>query len=118
MKYDAKTDMLQPTDELINGDTFILKAIGAQIREWAGNWDAIWENIELRAKIKETMVNYSINTNIPDLIEAYSVIFMNDELHRISEKIKNKTGELNSKRIFFEWEESLKRHIKENYKPY
>ena len=71
MKYDAKTDMLQPTDELINGDTFILKAIGAQIREWAGNWDAIWENIELRAKIKETMVNYSINTNIPYLIQSF-----------------------------------------------
>ena len=115
LKYDAKTDELKPTNELINGDSYIIKAIGGQIKEWAGSWDAIWENIELRTKIKKTIVEYSEKTNIPDLLEAPTTIFMNDEFHRISEKIKEQTGALDSKKIFFDWEESLKRYIKRNY---
>jgi len=115
MKYDSKTDCLIPTYELINGDSEIIKSIGAQVKEWAGSWDAIWENILLRAKIKKTMVEYSIQTNNPNLLEAKDVIAMNDEFHKISERIRSQTGNLDSKQIFFEWEEALKRYIKLNY---
>ncbi len=115
MKYDSKSDTLVPTDELINGDSVILKAIGGQIREWAGSWDAIWENILLRAKTKKALLEYSLKTDVPDLIEAEGVVAMNDEFHKISDKIKEEVGFLDSKRIFFEWEESLKRYIKVKY---
>ena len=49
MKYNAETDSLEPTPELLNGDSDILKAIGGTVKEWAGNWDAIWDNILLRS---------------------------------------------------------------------
>ena len=38
-----------------------------------------------------------------------------DEFHKISERIRSQTGNLDSKQIFFEWEEALKRYIKLNY---
>ncbi len=114
MKYDSKTDSLVPTYELINGDSEIIKSIGGQIKEWAGSWDAIWENILLRAKIKKTIVDYAQELNNPDLLEAKAVISMNDEFHRITDSVKHKTGFLDSKQIFFEWEEALKRYIKMN----
>ncbi len=116
MRYDTKLDTLVPTDELINGDSEIIKSIGAQIKDFSGNWGAIWENIILRAKIKKTIVDYSNKFNIPELIEAKDVIQMNDEFHRITDKVKERTGFLDNNKIFFEWEESLKRHIKMNYK--
>lgn len=115
MKYDSKTDTLVPSDDLLNGDSMILKAIGGQIREWAGSWDAIWENVLLRAKIKKAMVEYSARYSIPDLLEAKDVIAMNDEFHRVSDRIRQEIGYLESKRIFFEWEESLKRYVKREY---
>lgn len=115
MKYDAKIDALVPTDALINGDSVILKSIGGQIKEWAGSWDAIWDNILLRAKIKQTIVEYANTYELPELLEAKTTITMNDEFHKISDKVKEELGNLDSKRIFFEWEESLKRYIKLNY---
>ena len=51
-----KTDQLEPTDALINGDSEILKAIAGNVKDWAGNWDAVWDNIMLRGKVKEAIV--------------------------------------------------------------
>ncbi len=112
MKYNSKTDQLEPTDDLINGNSEILKSIAGNVKEWAGDWDAILDNISLRAKIKETLVNYSDKTKDPDLLEAEFVIPANDQFHRISESVKEEVGSLDSKRIFFEWEEWLKRKVR------
>ena len=112
MKYDTKKDMLIPTDDLINGDSEIIKEIGGNVKEWAGNWDAIWENILLRAKIKETLVNYADKLKNDSLLEAKFVIDSNDQFHRISEIVKEEVGYLDNKRIFFSWEEWLKRRIR------
>ena len=116
MRYDSKTDTLVPTDELINGDSDIIKSIASNIKEWAGNWGAVWENILLRAKIKKAMVDYAKKYNISDLLEAKSVIQMNDEFHRVCDRISQSLGKLDSEKIFFEWEEILKKYIKINYK--
>ncbi|KHO53750.1 MAG: hypothetical protein QT09_C0010G0013 [archaeon GW2011_AR18] len=111
MVYDSKTDSLLPTDELINGDSDIIKAIGGSVKEWAGDWNAIWSNIVLRSKIKRTIVDYSVKYNIPDLLEAESVIFMNDEFHRVMDIVRESSGSLDSEKIFVEWEKRLKDHI-------
>ena len=37
----------------------ILKAIASNVKDWAGNWDAVWDNIMLRASIKKTIVEVS-----------------------------------------------------------
>lgn len=112
MKYDSKTDELQPSDDLINGDSEILKSIAGNVKEWAGNWDAVWDNIQLRVKTKETLVDFAVKQSDLSLLEAPFVIQCNDEFHRISDAVKEEIGALDSKRIFFEWSEWLKRSIK------
>ena len=113
MKYNAKTDMLEPTDDLINGDSEIIKAIAGNVKEWAGNWDAVWSNILLRAQIKETLVNYAAKENMNELLEAEFVVIANDKFHKISDYVRDEAGFLDSARIFFEWEDWLKRAVKE-----
>jgi flagellar protein FlaI len=112
MKYDAVTDQLVPTDVLINGESEILKSIAGNVRDWAGNWDAVWENIELRGKIKQALVDYAEKTKDYDLLEADFSILSNDEFHRISEAVRDEVGSLDSKLIFFRWNEWMKTMLK------
>ncbi len=111
-KYDAKSDTLEPTKDLINGDIEILKTIAGNIKEFAGNWDAVWENIQLRAKIKKTLIKYSEENKDPELLEAEFVIKCNDTYHNLCEKVSSEIGHLDSDRIFFEWDEWIKKEIK------
>ncbi len=112
MKYDSRKDELETSEDLINGDSEILKAIAGTVKEWAGDWDAVWDNITLRAKIKGTLVEFAEKNKIPGLLEADFVIQSNDQFHKISERIREEIGTLDSKRIFFDWNEWLKRHVK------
>ena len=114
MKYNSKTDMLEPTQDLINGDSEIIKDIAGNVKEWVGNWQAVWENILLRAKIKETLVNYAIKLNQNEILEAKFVVESNDMFHRISDSIREELGYLDSKRIYFEWNEWVKRTLKKS----
>jgi type IV secretory pathway ATPase VirB11/archaellum biosynthesis ATPase len=112
MKYNATTDTLEPTNDLLNGDSEIIKSIGGSVKEWAGNWDAIWDNIQLRSKIKETIVQLSNQLKRPDLLEAPYCIAANDMFHRISESVREETGVMDSKRILFEWDEWARKEAK------
>jgi flagellar protein FlaI len=112
MKYDAEKDELVPTDALLNGDSDILKSIAGQVKDWAGDWDAVWNNILLRAEIKEHLVKRAEEEKDDDMLEAPFVIRCNDQFHRVSDKVKEKVGTLEPKRIIFEWKEWLEREIK------
>jgi type IV secretory pathway ATPase VirB11/archaellum biosynthesis ATPase len=112
MKYDAKTDELLPTDDLINGDSEILKGIAASVKDWAGNWDAVWDNIMLRAKIKQTLLEVATKTDNMNLLEAEFVIHSNDQFHKISDEVKEEVGSLDPEKIYFEWNEWFRRHVK------
>ncbi|MBT4823922.1 type II/IV secretion system ATPase subunit [Candidatus Woesearchaeota archaeon] len=112
MKYNSDTDKLEVTDDLQNGDSEVLKAIAGNIKEFAGNWDAVWENIMLRGKIKQAIVDAAEKSNRPELLEAPFVIKCNDYFHNVTEKVREDIGKLDSKRIFFEWNEWLQRHIR------
>ncbi len=112
MKYDAKTDSLQPTPDLMNGDSDILKSIGGSVREWAGDWDAIWENIILRADIKQTLVNVAEQSGKPEILEAEFMMRSNDEFHRISDEVREEVGMLDSKKILFRWKEWIKKALR------
>jgi hypothetical protein len=46
------------------------------------------------------------------MLEAPFVIRCNDQFHRVSDKVKEKVGTLEPKRIIFEWKEWLEREIK------
>jgi type IV secretory pathway ATPase VirB11/archaellum biosynthesis ATPase len=117
MKYNSKTDTLEITDDLKNQDSDIIKAVAENVKEWSGNWDAVWENIMLRAKNYQALVDLSNATKNYDLIEAKFVVEANDQFHKISDKVKEEVGSLDSKRIFFEWNDWLKRAAKEHEKP-
>ena len=112
-KYDPSTDLLQPTDDLLRGDSDVIKAIAGSVKEWAGNWDAVWDNINLRAQMKQALVDIADKLKDMSLLEAEFYIRSNDEFHIISERIREETGALDNKRIFFEWNEWLKRAVKE-----
>ena len=112
MRYDPATDQLEPTDELINGESEILKGIAGNVKEWAGSWDAVWDNVLLRAKIKGKLVETAKKIKMPNFLEADFVVHSNDEFHKISDTIRMEVGFLDSKRIFFDWNEWLKRTIK------
>ncbi len=112
MKYNVETDQLEPTSDLLNGDSEVLKTIAANIRGLAGDWDAVWDNILLRAKTKEALVQSATKHKMDLLLEARFSIESNNMLHNLMKKIQEDVGKFDSDRIFFEWEEWLKRAIK------
>ena len=111
-RYDPNTDTLQPTSDLLNGDSEILKAIAGSVKEWAGNWDAVWDNINLRAKIKETTVETAKKLKRPKILEAEFTILSNDQFHRISDQVREETGKLDTERILFAWNEWFQQELK------
>tara|TARA_Y100000310_G_scaffold345802_1_gene470155 strand:+ start:13773 stop:15992 length:2220 start_codon:yes stop_codon:yes gene_type:complete len=112
MKYNAASDNLEATSSLMNGDSEILKSVASNVKEWASSWDAVWDNIMLRAKIKGAIVEASEKANMPEILEAKFVVPANDQFHKISDEIKNEVGSLDNKRIFFDWNEWLKKKLK------
>ncbi|MBR9676286.1 type II/IV secretion system ATPase subunit [Candidatus Woesearchaeota archaeon] len=106
MKYDVKKDRLEPTDALLNGESDVLKNVAANISDFAGNWDAVWQNIILRSKIKETLINYYEKEKDGELLEAEFVIKCNDKMHLIIDEVKNVYGKIDEKRVlddFVNW---------------
>jgi len=112
MTYDPKIDALVPSSDLLNGDSDVLKSIAGSVKEWAGNWEAVWDNINLRAKIKETIVQVADKSKMPELLEADFCVLSNDEFHKISDRVKEEVGSMDSKKIFFYWNEWLKKTVK------
>ncbi len=112
MKYESRSDQLEPTVDLLNGESDILKAVAANVKEWAGSWDAVWDNILLRSQIKEAIVAAADKSGQAELLEAPFVVQSNDEFHKLAESVKDETGAYDNKRIFFEWSEWLKKAIK------
>lgn len=110
--YDTKTDELKPTDDLINGDSEVIKEIAGNIREWAGNWDAVWENILLRAKIKQALVDYAEKIRNYELLEAPFVVKSNSMFHRICDEVTKELGGLDNKVIFEKWNEWMRKEAK------
>ena len=94
------------------GNSEILKRMAGRIKEFVGDWDALWNNIQLRAKCKQAIVDQSLENNDPSFLEFDSVIKANDQFHIISDEVIAKTGKLDSDRILFEYKEWLKKEIK------
>lgn len=112
MKYNAATDTLEPTAELLNGESEILKEIAAKIKQYTGNWDAMWENIELRAKTKQRIKEISEENNLPDLLEADFIILANDMFHKSVEKVIKRTGKETPDDVYFIWNDWLVNEVK------
>jgi len=112
MKYDVLNDEIKATDDLINGESETLKEIAGNVKGWAGNWDAVWDNIQLRANMKQSLVDFSIQNKMPELLEAQFVVKSNSVFHEISEKIQQEVGLPESKRVLREFNEWMKKNAK------
>jgi type IV secretory pathway ATPase VirB11/archaellum biosynthesis ATPase len=111
LEYSAKEDRLKPTDTLVDGESVVVNDVANRVREWHGNWDAVWENILLRSKIKETMVEYAKKLNRMDTLEAGWVVESNEIFHLVSDKVKKDVGALDNEMIYEKWMEWFKQKL-------
>jgi hypothetical protein len=112
LKYNVEKDELEPSQELINGDSEIIKDIASGIRGWAGNWDAVYDNILLRGRIKQELVDISEKLKLPDLIEAKFNCMSNSAFYEISEKVRAEIGLPAGNRVFPLWQKWVRDEIK------
>jgi len=112
VKFNVEKDELEATDFLINGESEIIKDVAAQVKGWSGNWDAVYDNILLRGKIKEEIVKVSDKSNIPELLEAGFTVLSNTTFHEISDNVRQEVGLPVGERVFPEWQKWLNQQIK------
>ncbi len=112
LKYNVEKDELEPSDELINGDSEIIKAIAASVKGWAGNWDAVYDNILLRAKIKQEIVNVAEKSKIPDILESKFNSLSNNMFHEFSKQVQEDVGLPISDKVFPLWQSWLKKQVR------
>ncbi len=112
MKYNVEKDEIEPTDDLINGDSEIIKDIAGNVKGWAGNWDAVYDNILLRANMKKEIVDVSVRTGNKEILEGEFNVLANDAFHKISEQIINEIGLPLNERVFPVWQKWLNEEVK------
>ncbi|MFH7880918.1 MAG: type II/IV secretion system ATPase subunit [Candidatus Aenigmatarchaeota archaeon] len=112
MVYSAKEDTLKPTETLLNGESEILNEISKRVKEWQGNWDKVWENILLRGKIKQTMLEFAEKYNRMDILEADRVIEANEMFYSLMEKSLMEKGFLDNNYVYEKWLEWFKEGLK------
>jgi len=113
MEYSGKEDTLKPSETLLNGESEILNRIASYVKEWTGNWTAVWENIQLRAKIKQTLVDYSEKTKNPELIEAEWVVKSNHQFHILQEDLRQEKGAAEADDVYEAWLKWLKSSLRQ-----
>ena len=112
LSYNVEKDTLEPTEDLINGDSEIIKDIASTVRGWAGNWDAVYDNILLRARIKQEIVDIAEKTKNYKILEARFNTAANHAFHIISDRIREETGLPLGERVFPAWQKWLNQEIK------
>jgi len=112
LKYNVKKDELEASDDLVNGDSEVIKNIAANVKGWAGNWDAVYDNILLRAKIKKEIVEVAEKTGSLDILESEFNTLSNHIFHKISAEIHQEIGLPLSERVFPEWQKWLMQEVK------
>jgi len=114
MKYDVDKDELVPTQELINGDSEIIKDIASNVKGWAGNWDAVYDNILLRAKMKKELVEIAERSDKDQILESEFIEMSNHAFHRISDEVIQEHGLPLSEHVFPLWQKWLQEELKKN----
>jgi len=112
LKYNVEKDELEPSEELINGDSEIIKDIAAGVKGWGGNWDAVYDNILLRGQIKQEIVDVAEKNKMPELLEAKFNSLSNNMFHQFSKQVQEEVGLPVGNRVFPLWQEWLKKEIK------
>ncbi len=114
LRYNVEKDELEPTDELMNGESEVIKSIASQVKGWAGNWDAIYDNIILRGKIKQEIVDSAVKYKKFNLLEAPFNTLSTNAFHRISDEVTREHGLPLSGEVFPRWKQWLLQQITPN----
>ncbi len=112
MEYSSADDSLRPTDTLLNGESYVLNQIALRTPGWTGRWDRVWDNILLRSKILQAIVDVSNQTGKPELLEAGITVMSNQRFHELAERSREESGVIDSERVFNEWLEWFKNMTK------
>lgn len=113
LRYNVEKDELEPTDELINGESDIIKNIAGNVKGWAGSWDAVYDNIILRGRIKQEIVDAAEKLNKPMLLESAFNVLSNNAFHRISDEVREEYGLPLSEHVFPKWQKWLYENAKD-----
>jgi archaeal flagellar protein FlaI len=112
LKYNVDKDELEPSEELINGDSEIIKDIASGVKGWVGNWDSVYDNILLRGRIKQEIVDVSEKLKKPLMLEAKFNSLSNNMFHEFSKQVQEEIGVPLMNRVFPLWQSWLKEQIK------
>ncbi|GBE19797.1 MAG TPA: hypothetical protein ENG87_03430 [Candidatus Pacearchaeota archaeon] len=112
MRYNVKKDELEPSDDLINGDSEVIKSIAGNVKGWAGNWDAVYDNILLRAKIKKEVVDVAEKTKNYEILESRFNALSNHMFHKISDEVSQEIGIPLGEKVFPKWQKWLNAQVK------
>ena len=107
VRYNVEKDELEPTPELINGDSEIIKSIASKVQGWAGDWDAVYDNILLRGKVKQEIVNAAKKFNRPELMEAPFNSLANGAFHHVLDEVRQARGKPDSEETFAKFQDWL-----------
>ncbi|MFB6076766.1 MAG: type II secretion system protein E, partial [Candidatus Nanohaloarchaea archaeon] len=102
MRYDAEQDALVPTDTLLNGESVILNRIADNVKAWKNDWNAVWNNIQLRKDIKERLVELG-HKHGDHIMEADFTVAANEKFHTLSQEVQEEYGTLDPDRIYDRW---------------
>lgn len=112
LKYNVEKDELEPSEDLINGDSEIIKSIASGVKGWAGNWDAVYDNILLRGKVKQELVDISKKLEKPSILEAGFNSLSNNMFHEFSKEVQEDIGLPLGDRVFPLWSNWVKENVK------
>lgn len=112
MKYNVVKDELEATPDLINGDIEVIKDIASKVKGWAGNWEAVYDNVLLRAKIKKEIVDVSKSSGKAEILEAEFNVMANHEFHKISSEVIKEIGIPLGEHVFPRWQKWLNSEVK------
>lgn len=112
LKYNVEKDELEATEELINGDSEIIKNIASGVKGWVGDWDAVYDNILLRGQVKQEIVDVAEKFKMPELLEAKFNSLSNNMFHQFSLDVTEDIGLPVGKIVFPKWQEWLKKEVK------
>lgn len=112
LNYNVEKDELEPSEDLINGDSEIIKSVASTVKGWAGNWDAVYDNILLRAKMKKELVEVSQKLGNEELLESTFSSLSNHYFHAFSGEVREEIGLPLSDRVFPLWQKWLNERVK------
>ena len=112
LNFNVDKDELEASEDLVNGDSEIIKNIAAGVKGWAGDWDAVYDNILLRGKVKQEIVDVAEKMKKPEILEAGFNTLSNNAFHAISDRVNKEVGLPLGERVFPEWQKWLMKSVR------